>query len=246
MRQRNQPLMMPDPSRLQDAARLRTPLIGVYEAPDPALFAPCVRPTPGTRTCIFAFYENWKQGQFLHLTAEQYGCGGAGRWLFGLATRPRAEFVDFLVREEGLRATAELMEQWLDASRPFQPEYGNLFIGPLRAEAYQCLKTVSFVVNPDQLSLLIIGASYHAAPEDPPPVIAPFGSGCGQLLALFPDLSRPQAIVGATDIAMRQHLPPEALFFTVTKPMFERLCALDERSFLFKPFWQRLLKARGC
>jgi hypothetical protein len=33
--------------------------------------------------------------------------------------------------------------------------------------------------------------------------------------------------------------------FTVTKPMFERLASLDERSFLSKPFWKRLMKARG-
>lgn len=55
----------------------------------------------------------------------------------------------------------------------------------------------------------------------------------------------PQAIIGATDIAMRQHLPPDILAFTVTKPMFEQLCALDTRSFLHKPFWRNLRKARG-
>jgi len=64
------------------------------------------------------------------------------------------------------------------------------------------------------------------------------------LLPLFADLAVPQAIVGATDIAMRQWLPPDALAFTVTRPMFERLCELDERSFLFKPFLQRLQRAR--
>ncbi len=237
--------MIPDPTRLMQAARLETPLLGIYDAPDPALFAPCVRPLPGTRTCIFAFFQNWRAGHFLHLTAEQYGCGGAGHWLFGLTTRSREQFVDFLVREEGLRATPRLMEQWLDAVKPYSSEHGNLFVGPLRAQAYPYLKTVSFLVNPDQLSLLIIGANYHAAPQDPPPVVAQFGSGCGQLLPLFADLSQPQAAIAATDIAMRQHLPPEVLFLTVTKPMFERLCALDEQSFLSKPFWQRLLKARG-
>jgi hypothetical protein len=27
--------------------------------------------------------------------------------------------------------------------------------------------------------------------------------------------------------------------------MFEQLCALDERSFLYKPFWVNLRRARG-
>ena len=65
------------------------------------------------------------------------------------------------------------------------------------------------------------------------------------MLGLFDELSIPQAMIGATDIAMRQYLPPDTLAFTVNKPMFEQLCLLDERSFLYKPFWQNLRKARG-
>jgi len=103
---------------------------------------------------------------------------------------------------------------------------------------------VTFFANPDQLALLAIGAQYESAPSDPPPVIAPFGSGCMQLVGVFADLDEPQAAIGSTDIAMRQHLPPDVLAFTVTKPMYERLAALDERSFLTKPFWKRLRAAR--
>jgi hypothetical protein len=61
----------------------------------------------------------------------------------------------------------------------------------------------------------------------------------------FRDLRIPQASIGTTDIAMRAHLPPDILAFTVTRTMFERLCGLDERSFLYKPFLDRLKKARG-
>jgi hypothetical protein len=65
-----------------------------------------------------------------------------------------------------------------------------------------------------------------------------------QLVTLFADLDLPQAVVGATDVAMRRYLPPDVLAFTVTRPMFEQLCALDERSFLHKDFWKRLRAAR--
>ena len=65
-----------------------------------------------------------------------------------------------------------------------------------------------------------------------------------QLVSLFEDLSVPQALIGTTDIAMRKHLPPNILAFTVTVPMFEQLCALDENSFLYKPFWRNLRRAR--
>jgi hypothetical protein len=110
---------------------------------------------------------------------------------------------------------------------------------------YNFLKTITFFVIPDQLSLLMLGAQYNRRPTDPAPVIVPFGSGCGQLVALFNDLNIPQAVIGTTDIAMRQYLPPDILGFTVARPLFEELCALDESSFLYKPFWERLQKSRG-
>jgi hypothetical protein len=138
-----------------------------------------------------------------------------------------------------------LMNQWIEYTGTYQREYPHILIGHLKDDQYQYLKTVTFYVNPDQLSLLMIGAQYHNAPGDPLPVLAPFGSGCMQLAPLFTDLNIPQAMIGSTDIAMRQFLPPDLLAFTTTKSMFERLCSLDERSFLYKPFWQRLKKARG-
>jgi hypothetical protein len=46
------------------------------------------------------------------------------------------------------------------------------------------------------------------------------------------------------DIAMRRYLPPDIIAFTVTKPMYEELCRLDKNSFLSKPFWKDLQKAR--
>ena len=51
--------------------------------------------------------------------------------------------------------------------------------------------------------------------------------------------------IGTTDIAMRQHIPPDILVFTVTREMFKQLCNLDEKSFLHKPFLRNLRKTRG-
>jgi hypothetical protein len=120
-------------------------------------------------------------------------------------------------------------------------------IGPLRDGQYAYLRTVTFFVNPDQLSLLLLGTEYHNASVNEHPTITAFGSGCGQLAALFENLDPavPQAIIGATDIAMREHVPPDILALTVNKPMYEQLCALDESSFLYKSFWKRLRTARG-
>jgi hypothetical protein len=237
--------MNPDPSALLEIAGIRLPLIGFYDAPDASAFRPLVAPSPAASVCVFAFYRQWLEGATLHITRENFGCGGAGRSLCGVTTMPHEEFITFLADEEGLKASRELMARWIDAARPYEQEHSNILIGPLREGQSQYLKSVTFLVNPDQLALLMTGAQYHSGPDDPPPVLAPFGSGCMQLVSVFGDLDRPQAVVGATDIAMRRYVPPEILLFTVTKPMFEQLCALDERSFLYKPFWKRLVKARA-
>jgi hypothetical protein len=232
----------PDPRNLLERLDIRTPVIGFYDAPSPSLFEPLVSP-PG-RACVFSFYGPWLEGKTLHITRERYGCGGAGHWMWGIELRTRADFIKFLVDDEGLKASAGLMGKWIDAARPYRADHPHLFIGPLREEAWPFIRTVTFFANPDQLSALAIGAQYHSAPGDPSPVIAPFGSGCSQLLP-FHDLDSAQASIGATDIAMRPHFPRDTLTLTVTKSMFRRLCELDEKSFLNKPFLQRLRQARG-
>lgn len=237
--------MQPDPTHLLNKVGMTQPLIGVYDAPDPSSFEPLVKPAPGKRACVFMFYKKWRDGHTLQISKENFGCGGAGYWLCNVETRTREAFVKFLAEDEGLKSSPELMERWLDYRKPYEQEHPNLFIGPLKEDQYEYLRSVTFYVNPDQLGLLMTGANYDRAPEDPSPFIAPFGSGCSLMISLFEDLNIPQAILGATDIAMRQYLPSDILAFTVTRPLFEKLCLLDERSFLYKPFWQNLRKARG-
>jgi len=65
-------------------------------------------------------------------------------------------------------------------------------------------KISNFLVNPDQLSALMIGAQYNSSPDDTPPVIAPFGSGCSLLLLSMISLSA--GICRTTDIAMREYI----------------------------------------
>jgi hypothetical protein len=237
--------MQPNPINLCTILGISTPLMGFYDAPDVQPFEPLVKPAPNRQTCIFSFYQDWLNGETLHITKDNFGCAGAGRALCGVNTRSREDLIKFLVDAEGLRSSRALMEQWIDHHPTYRQEHPNLLIGPLKADQFGFLKTITFLINPDQLSALIVGAHYNHAPGDPPPVIAPFGAGCMELISVFEDLHIPQAAIGSTDIAMRQFLPPDILCFTVTKPMFQQLCALDEKSFLYKPFWKRLCKARG-
>ena len=94
----------------------------------------------------------------------------------------KGEFIDFLYGQEGIKASRELMEEWVDRMECYEPEHGFILAGPLRESQYEHLLTVTFFVNPDQLAFLSYAVHYHAAPDDPAPLIAPFDSGCGLLL----------------------------------------------------------------
>ncbi|MBN1632369.1 MAG: DUF169 domain-containing protein [Thermoleophilia bacterium] len=235
--------MQPDPSQVLETLSISVPLIGFYDAPDPEPFEPLV--VPEGRQCLFAAFEKWREGRTLHLTEERAGC--AGGHLFGEGGMPREKLVDFLCEEEGLRENSRLMNLWLDSAQDYHPIHGHLLFGPLRPEQYEYLRTVTFYVNADQLAILATGATYYSRPDDVEPILSRFGSGCMQLATLFDDIESPQAIIGSTDQAMRQHLEPWMLAFTVTKPMFELLCRWgdDPRSSLHSGFTRHLIEARG-
>ena len=237
--------MQPDPHYLLSSLDLTVPLIGVYDAPDPAAFEPLVTVPRRQRACIFEYYRDWVAGNTLMIDPESYGCGGCGTWMFGIQNRSREDYLDFLANKEGLKVSRELMGAWFDQVRRYRPEHGKLFLGPLKAGQYEYLKTITFYINPDQLSVMVLAANYHAGPGDPEPVSVDFGSGCMEILNLVYDKPYPNAIIGATDLAMRSNLPPDTLAFTVNKAMFERLCTLGSDSFLEKPFLKMLKFARG-
>jgi hypothetical protein len=235
--------VQPDSSAILETLSIDEPLIGLYDAPDPAPFAPLFEPGKG-HECVFAAYAQWRAGKTLHITKDKHGCGAPQ--LLGLKSRSRERMVKFLVDEEGLRASHELMELWLDARGGYEPRHEHVLIGPLHADQYDYLRTVTFYVNPDQLAVLVTGASYYSRPDDPP-VLAPFSSGCGQLASVFADLDVAQAAIGATDQAMRQHVKPGLLAFTATRPMFAALCRWgdDPKSSLHNSFLKDVIAARG-
>lgn len=236
--------MLPNSDYLLEKTEIKLPLIGFYDAPDPKEFEPVVEPGRKGHACVFAFYKQWLQGKTLQLSKVNFGCGGASHHLFNEPTRSHDDFVKFLVDDEGLKANHRLMDQWIRITKPYKPKNQFLFIGPLKDNLYRYLKTITFLVNPDQLSMLMTGAQYYTEMDDLPPVIAPFGSGCMLISSSFMDLYRSQAVIGATDLAMRKYLPPDIMAFTTTKPMYENLCKIDKNSFFEKGFIRDLKKVR--
>ncbi|MCK5068191.1 MAG: DUF169 domain-containing protein [Bacteroidales bacterium] len=234
--------MVPNPHELLDIAGITTPLIGFYDVPDIKPFEPFSKP----KRCFFSSYADWLKGYSTSVTAGESSCRGGGYWVGGVEFASREDFAHGLNNREGFKSTDRLMCEWLENLKPYMIRNGHVVIGPLKDDHYEDLKTITFYVNPDQLSLLIHGAEYNNASIENHPVITAFGSGCGQMAALLGDLKTgvPRAAIGATDMAMREHLPPDILAFTVNKPMYKQLCELDESSFLYKHFWNRLMKSR--
>jgi len=231
--------MRPDPTNLLKIAEITNPLMGFYDTPNKKPF----EPFNDVKFCIFSCYQGWMRGESTCLseqTSESIGCPGAGYWSCNVTTVPSEDVAHYLAVQEGLKASADLMCQWLTNQLPYKKEHDYIVIGPLRMEQYEYVKTITFYVNPDQLSLLLTGAEYHNASASHHPVKAVYGSGCGQLAAVFDDFDTPKATIGGTDIAMRPYLPCDILAFTVTKPMFEQLCQLDGKSFLYKSFWNNI------
>ncbi|MBN2440958.1 MAG: DUF169 domain-containing protein [Spirochaetales bacterium] len=235
--------MQPDAHTLLHLTGINTPPIGFYDVIDPQPFKPFAE----QKLCYFSSYDNWKKGESLCISTSRYYCLGGRYWIGGIEFTTKNKFARFLNQMEGFKSSDELMCQYLDSQKPYIIKNKYVVLGPLKADQYEHLKTVTFFVNPDQLSLLLLGAEYTNGSITHQPVRTTFGSGCGQLAAVFGDLDTdiPQAVLGATDIAMRKHLPPDILAFTVNKPMYKQLCELNENSFLYKDFRKELLKARG-
>ncbi len=232
-----------NPSNIIAAAGINLPLVGLYVSKDCQPFEPYIKP----EFCIFSCFGGWMRGESTCISPTNLDpsvCPGMGYWLCGVESTSRENMAHYLAEGEGLKASSELMEQWLAYHPTHKVESESVVIGPLREDQYDNLKTVTFFVNPDQLSLLITAAEYHNGFAAHHPVISKYGSGCGQLAAVFDDFDTPKATIGGTDIAMRPYLPCDILAFTVTKPMFEQLCRLDEKSFLHKSFWNNVKQAR--
>ena len=166
--------MHPDASEFLRIAGIELPLIGLYDAPDRAPFEPSISPKPGTRVCFYAFFKSWVRGESAVFTKEAFGCGGFGSHIFGVRSMPRDAFVDFLYGQEGLKASRELMEEWIDEMPCYEPKNEFIAVGPLKEDMYEHLRTVTFLVDPDQLALMVYATYYHSAPGEPDPLRAPF------------------------------------------------------------------------
>ena len=240
--------------RLRRAFHLDTPIIALYDAPA-ADFAPRIQARG--RACCFAYYERWLEGKTLVIskaaaaesfTAPRSGCPGMQR-AFGLVGEYPPWMAHFLTdgeggapMGEGLKATPELAQAWLDRARPPAPRHDTLLLGPLRLDRWERIESLTFFVDPDRFAGLLLLATYWSA--DPGEAVAPFSSGCGLLGRELKMFDRDRVIIGGTDIAMRKYLPPSILCLTVSPARFARMTCFPDRAFPNREWWRDLMASR--
>ena len=111
------------------------------------------------------------------------------------------------------------------------------------------VRSITFLVNPDQLSALTILANYEG--QDNENVVMPFAAGC-QSFGIFTyrenGKSNPRAVVGLIDLSaqnVRQQLGRDLLSFSVTAEMYRRMEGNVAGSFLERPLWRSLVEESG-
>ena len=226
----------PSTRYLRETLGLEHAIVGLYDLPSVQGIAGVIE----RRGCLFACFENWQRGESVHLCRARPGCPGSSKWLCGAQALTDEMFLEFLVDTEGLKPDCAAMQSFLDVQSPYAMRGAHLLIGPLADERHSFLRTVTFFCNADQLSALSNAVFYLSPPGRPTLLVPSYGPGCLQLAGVFPELEVPAAVISSLDMAMRIHLPPDVLSMTVTRPLFEQLCGLDDASLLGRPFWRRL------
>jgi hypothetical protein len=238
--------------RLTKCLRLSTPLIAIFDCPPSPEFEPLVRARG--RACLFAFYDRWLEGQTVvfeksesGFTDPRNGCNGA-QIAFGLV-REYPPFMSHFLTDgvgapmgEGLKARAELAQEFIDRAVSPYPSGDTVLAGPLRLSAWEHVRSVTFLVDPDRLAALMTLATYWTTEQNT--ICAPFSSGCGLLWRELDNQGEDRAVIGCTDIAMRRYLPPEILGFTVTPQRFEKMLTFPDDAFLNRDWWNELMDSR--
>jgi hypothetical protein len=207
----------------------------------------------GARGCVIALVTAAAKGKVAVVDRKTCGCpGGLVGMAFTNAYASMPGGIEYFLstgRGEGYpegeayKKTPELAKAFTQQLPLKDIPFTYVVLRPLGqvepGDASQQL--VSFYVNPDQLSALVVLANYGRPGSDN--VIIPFGAGCLSV-NLIPYLEsqqpRPRAVVGLTDVTVRPLVDPDILSFTVPFGMFLEMEANVSGSFLEKKAWAKV------
>lgn len=202
-----------------------------------ALEPPNLDNSPGGRDCFLRFLsvgnKHWEEGRAMIQKMIQSGA-------------PKIVVEEF-TEGEGFLKTPELVARWADELPAIKPEGPYVIMKPLDAVGDgEYPKVVSFMVNPHQLSALLVLANYAGSGVDN--VRIPFSAGCASLV-LYPfyeaQQEHPRAVIGLTDISARFYLHKllgeDILSFTAPWSLFEEMESNAPESFLTRFAWKSIM-----
>lgn len=226
----------------------------------------------GKYGCVIAMLNAAAKGKTVVFDRKTFGCPGGGAGLgFGntyknfpggignfLSTgNPefcKTEIGRMVVKQlpalehgEGYQKSPEVAEQFINSLPMIDVPTENVIFKPLeQCSENETPKVVVFLANPDQISALIVLASYTRGSYDN--VIAPYGAGCHQI-GIIPykesESENPRAVIGLTDPTIRTKLDKDILSFTVPYKMFIEMESNVAGSFLEKHDWLKILERRA-
>ena len=157
---------------------------------------------------------------------------------------------DFLQGERYLK-TAEAAKRFLGVipMRDIPAQYVVVKPLALAEPEREDIKSVTFFVDPDRLSALVVLANYSE--PDLENVMVPWAAAC-QIMGIFAyrELERehPRALIGLTDLSARKYvrasLGGSVLSFTMPWPLFLKMEQDVEGSFLQRATWDELRRHR--
>jgi uncharacterized protein (DUF169 family) len=212
--------------------------------------------------CVASMLVASAKGRTAYFDRASYGCVGGGT---GLGFGNQYEATDFPI--ENLLSTGKkdydhekIRSRFLDEGECYikTPELALKFVEsmPMRdiKEKYVIFKPLEqlnltdkpvmiiMLVNPDQLSALLVLANY--ARENNMNVISPFCAGCQSILFGYAEEEKenPKATIGFFDISARKYIDKNLLSFTIPFKMFKEMESNVDGSFLTKHQWLYLNK----
>jgi len=227
----------------------------------------------GRWACVMSLVTSAAKGKTAACSRETVGCkGGISGMGFGSAYDDFPGGIEYFLsygnpdfcKTEAGRRMAESMPDMDKGERYVKtPELARKFIEalpicdipakyvvfkPLESVADDEIpRTVVFLVNPDQISALIVLANYGRETTDN--VIAPMGAGCQQI-GILPykeaESAHPRAIIGLTDLSARKitnrAVGKDILSFAVPYAMFREMEDNAEGSFLDRDTWAEVME----
>ncbi|MCU0610847.1 MAG: DUF169 domain-containing protein [Candidatus Eisenbacteria bacterium] len=211
---------------------------------DPATQAPHAT---GHR-CIICDLARVRRGDVIAFDKTAVACGGGKRYL-GFSSELHPRFEHFLscgipgkLEGERYKKSPRLVREMMKEQAAFEAPGRYIIFAPwdlLRGPDQP--EVVVFFATCDVLAGLFTLANYDRV--DPHGVIAPMGSGCSSIVQhprreLASD--EPRAVLGMFDVSARPCVAGSELTFAVPWPLFTRMVANMDESFLITPSWTKV------